>query len=157
MSVILAGIFLAGSLTGCSGSGNTEETVKNGDYQIISNATLGGEWHVYQLRLDIPVNGEFDIDFLGLDPGDQVDGYFYVEKNEGITLEIDAGTNQIYEYVPNDADTTLGSDRFSFTATEAAGTAYVMLFGNSGEKSIEVMVEIVFPLSAQLRGPLELQ
>lgn len=153
--LILALVSTAALLPAC-GSGNTAEK-PSGKYEILRKTTLGNAWQMYQFRLDIESGGEFDIDLLDLGEGDRVDGYFYPEKGSGAALQIRAGNTPIYQ--SNPAGGVVGgavSDRFSFTATQPRGNAYVLLFSNAGtEKTISVFVEIIYPSTASIRGPLD--
>jgi len=136
--------------------GDKETSAPTGKYEIIRRAVLGGKWQMYQFRLKLPLNGEFDIDLLDLMEGDRVDGYFYPEKSTGVSLEITAGTNMIYSSMPSNGGTSY--DRFSFSASQPSGMAYVLLFKNVGtDKEISVFVEVIYPATARIRGPLDLK
>jgi hypothetical protein len=142
------------AFSGCSGNSKSNPT---GKYEILRNAILGSSWQMYQFRLKIEPSGEFDIDLLDLVPGDKVDGYFYMESGTATTLEISVGSNVIYkvEQPANPAPDSVLSERFSFSAQQPLGTAYVLKFTNSGtEKDISVFLEIIYPVNAKIRGPL---
>lgn len=141
---------------GCSGNSKTNPT---GKYEILRSAVLGSTWQMYQFRLKLDPNGEFDIDLLDLVPGDKVDGYFYMESGNTAALEIIAGSSTVYKI--ESANTPAGStisDRFSFTVSQPLGAAHVLKFTNSGtEKNITVFVEIIYPVTAKIRGPLDIK
>jgi hypothetical protein len=142
-------------LPSCS-RGTEEPSAPRGKYEILRKAILEGKWQMYQLKLELPLNGEFDIDFIDLAEGDRVDGYFYPGKGTGISLEIRAGTAVVYRSEQSTGDTD--SARFSFSASQPAGTAYVLLFKNVGtDKEIVVLVELIYPVTARIRGPLDLK
>ena len=149
MTMLLA----LGLLAGC-GSKSNASTTPTGTFKIIRKATLNTKWQMYQVELDIPVNGAFDIDLLNMANNDKADGYFYQEKGSGAALTIAAGSEQIY----NSAATTgVTSDRFSFTASLPLGTAYVLNFKNTGSDTTTVFVEVIYPATALIRGPLDVK
>lgn len=155
--LILALVLTAVLLPACGGADTADKP--SGKYQILRKTALGANWQMYQFRLDIESGGQFDIDLLNLGEGDRVDGYFYPEKGSGAALQINAGTTTIYQ--SNPADGAVGvaaSDRFSFTASQPRGTAYVLLFSNAGtEKTVSVFVELIYPSTAFIRGPLDVK
>lgn len=152
----LALIIALTMLAGCSGGSKETPT---GKYEILRKAVLGGKWQMYQFRLKLGAGGAFDIDLLDLVAGDKVDGYFYPETENGATMEITAGASVIYKIEPASipAGSTL-SDRFSFTVNQPLGTAYVLKFTNNGtEKTVNVFVEIIYPTTGKIRGPLNVK
>jgi hypothetical protein len=149
MSLVMA----LGLLAGCS-SKSTASTTPTGTFKIIRKATLNTKWQMYQFELNIPVNGAFDIDLLGMANSDKADGYFYQEKGSASTLTITAGSTIIY----NSAATAgVTSDRFSFSATLPLGNAYVLNFRNTGSDATTVFVEVIYPATANIRGPLDVK
>ncbi len=150
-------VLVAAVSVGCSGNGSKNTTPK-GKYEILRKAVLGNTWQMYQIRVTLESGSDFDIDLLDLGGTDKVDGYFYPEKGVGASLEISAGTNILYK-----ADTTtvaLGgtlSDRFSFTANQPTGTAYVIAFHNGGTDTVNIFVELIFPKTGSIRGPIDLK
>jgi hypothetical protein len=141
-------------MVGCSG----DSKPSTGKYEILRSAVLGSNWQMYQFRLKMDPGGEFDIDLLDLVPGDKIDGYFFVESGTSATLEIIAGSTTVYkiESTNTPAGKTI-SDRFSVTASQPLGTAHLLKFTNNGtEKGISVFVEIIYPVSAKIRGPLDI-
>jgi len=152
----LALILMLTMISGCSGS--SEET-HTGKYEILRKAVLGGNWQMYQFRLKLEPGSGFDIDLLDLVAGDKVDGYFYPETESGANVEITAGANVIFkkEATIIVAGSTM-SDRFSFVASQPLGTAYVLKFTNSDtEKTVTLFVELIYPTSGKMRGPLDVK
>lgn len=150
--VILTVILLAG----CT---STAKSATTGKYEILRSEVLGGKWQMYQFRIHLESGAAFDIDLLNLVANDKVDGYFYPERGSGASLEIKAGAATIYKADPAGmpAGSTL-SDRFSFTANQPVGTAYVLDFRNAGsEKTVTIFVELVYPTTASIRGPLDVK
>ena len=152
----LAFIMVLTMFAGCSGGSKETPT---GKYEILRKAVLGGKWQMYQFKLKMEPGSEFDIDLLDLVVGDKVDGYFYPETESGATVEITAGASVIYKLEPASipAGGTM-SDRFSFTVNQPLGTAYVLKFTNNGtEKNASVFLEIIYPTTAKIRGPLDVK
>jgi hypothetical protein len=152
----LAFIIVLTMFAGCSGGSKETPT---GKYEILRKAVLGGKWQMYQFRLKMEPGSAFDIDLLDLVIGDKVDGYFYPETENGATVEITAGASVIYKIEPTSipAGSTL-SDRFSFVVSQPLGTAYVLNFTNNGtEKTVSVFVEIIYPTTGKIRGPLDVK
>jgi hypothetical protein len=152
----LALVIVLTMFAGCSGGSKETPT---GKYEILRKAVLGGKWQMYQFRLKLEPGSGFDIDLLDLVVGDKVDGYFYPETEAGANMEITAGENIIFKIEP--ANVTAGStmsDRFSFVASQPFGTAYVLKFSNSGtEKTVSVLVEVIYPTTGKIRGPLDVK
>jgi len=139
-------------LAGCS---STSKSTNLGKYEILRKAVLGGKWQMYQIRITLDSGSDFDIDLLNLANNDKVDGYFYPENGSGGTLEITAGTNVLYKTEVAVAAGTI-SDRFSFTASQPVGTAYVLKLHNGGtEKSVAVFLELIYPNTGSIRGPID--
>ena len=150
----IAVLLVLGLLSGCSQTSNTSgPTTLTGNYKIVRKATLGANWQMYQFELTLPSNGNFDIDFVGLAQGDKVDGFFYTENGSGVSAGITAGTNSLYSSSTSSSGNN--SDRFSFSAGQPEGTAYALLFKNAGtDNEITVFVEVIYPVTASIRGPL---
>jgi len=152
----LALIIVLTMFAGCSGG---SESTNTGKYETLRGAVLGGKWQMYQFRLKLEPGSAFDIDLLELVPGDRVEGYFYPETGSGATVEVIAGSSVIYKTEPAGvpAGSTM-SDRFSFVVDQPLGTAHVLKFTNSGtEKTASVFVEIIYPTTAEIRGPLDVK
>jgi len=142
-------------LTLLVGFSSTSKASNLGKYEILRKATLGGKWQMYQLQITLESGKDFDIDLLDLANNDKVDGYFYPEKGSGGTLTITAGTQVLYQTEGTVTAGTL-SDRFSFTASQPAGTAYVLKLHNGGtEKSVSIFLELIYPNTGNIRGPID--
>lgn len=141
-------------LAGCS---STSKSTNLGKLEILRKAVLGGKWQMYQVRITLDSGSDFDIDLLDLANNDKVDGYFYPEKGSGATLEITAGATVIYKTEGTVTGGTL-SDRFSFNATQPVGTAYVLKLHNGGtDKSVSVFLEVIYPSTGNIRGPIDVK
>ena len=151
--VILAGV--VGSLSACGGN---PRTAAQGKYQIERKAVLSNNWQMYQLHLTLAPGSELSLNLLNLAGTDKVDGYFYPEKGTGVSLEITAGLTNIYK--ADAAALALGgslSDRFSFTATQTVGTAYILKFRNAGSETVTEFVELIYPKTGSLGVPIDLK
>jgi hypothetical protein len=154
--LLLTLIIVLTMVVGCSGNSKSTRT---GKYEILRKAVLSGKWQMYQFRLKLESGSEFDIDLLDLIAGDKVDGYFYLETETGANVEITAGAEVIFKIEPASiaAGNTM-SDRFSFVASQPLGTAYVLKFTNSGtEKTASIFVEIIYPTTVKIRGPIDVK
>ena len=157
--IIALGLVLMIMLTMFTGCSNDSEEAHTGKYEVLGEAVLSGKWQMYQFRLELEPGSQFDIDLLDLVIGDKVDGYFYPETEVPANMEITAGENIIFKIEP--ADATAGgivSDRFSFVVNQPFGTAYVLKFSNSdAEKNVSVFVEVIYPATGKIRGPLNVK
>ena len=152
LGIGLAILLVASVLAGCS---STSTSTNLGKYEILRKATLGGKWQMYQIRITLESGKDFDIDLLDLANNDKVDGYYYPETGSGGTLQITAGTQVLYQPAGTVTGGTL-SDRFSFTASQPAGTAYVLTFHNGGtDKSVSIFLELIYPTNGNIRGPID--
>ena len=141
---------------GCSGN---SESAHVGKHEILREAVLGHNWQMYQVRLKLEPGSYFDIDLRDMVQGDKVDGYFFLETGSTVTVDITSGANVIYHFesVNAIAGSTI-SDRFSFVTNLPLGTAHVLKFTNIGtEKNISVFLEIIYPVTAKIRGPLDVK
>jgi hypothetical protein len=151
--IILAALAVILILSGCSSSSSSKTSP--GKYTIVRNATLGSKWQMYQMELNLPASSSFDIDLLNLGGTDKVEGYFYTEKGTAPSLDITAATNVLYQSAATSNGTT--SDRFAFAATQPFGTAYILNFKNVGSDKLTIFLELIYPNTASLRGPIDLK
>jgi hypothetical protein len=152
----LVALLMLTVFAGCSGN---SESAHVGKHEILRDAVLGNNWQMYQVRLKLDPGSYFDIDLRDMVPGDKVDGYFFVEIGSTVTVDITSGANVIYHFesVNAIAGSTI-SDRFSFVTNLPLGTAHVLKFANSGtEKNISVFLEVIYPVTAKIRGPLDVK
>ena len=152
----LVALLMLTVFAGCSGN---SESAHVGKHEILREAVLGHNWQMYQVRLKLEPGSYFDIDLRDMAPGDKVDGYFFLETGSTVNVEITSGANVIYRFdsVNVIAGDTV-SDRFSFVNNQPLGTAHVLKFTNIGtEKNISVFLEIIYPVTAKIRGPLDVK
>jgi len=118
--------------------------------KIEKSVELGDTWQMKQLSFRVNAGQEVAI-LLKLSDGDKVDGFFYLEKGDTVDFRITAKT-QLYR---SDA-----ANRFSFTASQARGDTYTLLFRNTaeedeGQKSITIFLEVIYPLKGEIYVPVE--
>lgn len=150
--VIVVVVMLLLLIAGCSGTGGSSAPAS---YEILKKTELASKWRVYQVRLEIPAGAEFPF-LLKLADGDKVDGYFNLEA--GVNLEFSiSGSSQLYKSaVQGVASGKTVSDRFSFTASQAQGSTYVLIFRNGDKKErASVLLEVIYPISGAIFVPLE--
>jgi hypothetical protein len=142
------------ALLGCSEiSGLTGSSSTKGP-DIVRRAELVGKWQMDQTRIHVGA-GEESLVLLRLAYGDEVEGYFYLEKGEDIEFKI-TGNTQIYEAKPasiTDSGKTT-SDRFSFVASQEQGTTYTLSFRNPTESEVTVFLELIYPIMGSLFFPI---
>jgi hypothetical protein len=147
-------ILLLSLLLGCSGS-TSEAAV--GKHKIVRETVLNDRWQMYQLEFTLKADEEFDV-LLTLADGDTVDGYFYPEKDNGLVFRITADGTVIYGPETTAAAGSTTSDRFSFTATQAQGSTYIINLKNTvADSSTITFVELIYPVTGSIYIPLEAQ
>ena len=142
------------ALLGCSGlSGITSSSSSKGP-DIVRRAELVGKWQMDQTRVRVSA-GEESLVLLRLAYGDEVEGYFYLEKGDDIDFKI-TGNTLIYETQPPTATgvTKTSSDRFSFIAVKDQGTTYTFSFYNPTENDETVFLELIYPITGSLFFPI---
>jgi len=128
----------------------TQETTQTqSNLQILKSVKLGAKWELKQLRFDLGAGDEVAI-LLKLAQGDEVDGYFYLEKGESIDFRI-TGKTLLFS-----SET---QDRFSFVAEQAQGETYTLTFRNTEEgdqpAKVTVFLEVIYPVDGSLYVPVE--
>lgn len=142
--------------TGCSVISQATSTSAQTAPEIVRKAEIGSEWAMNQMQLDIGAGQELPV-LLRLEDGDEVDGYFYLEKGDGVEFTI-SGDATIYQSPAGG----VASDRFFFVATRAQGTTYTLSFRNTGDdddskKKVTIFLEIIYPVSGSVFIPVEIK
>jgi len=116
--------------------------------KILKAVELGSEWEMKQIIFDVGADGEVAI-LLKLSDGDEVDGYFYLEKGDAIDFRITGKTLLFKSEV---------QDRFSFIANQDQGDTYTLAFRNTADDSkdkITVFLEVIYPVGGSVYVPVE--
>ena len=148
--LIIAVLFSIVVLPACS-SANT--TTLPASVSIIREAEITSGWAVKQM--EISLESETQI-VLILSSGDKVDGYFYCVSGDNVTFSI-SGNSAIYTSAGQAQG--VDSDRFSFTASQAQGIAYILTL-NPVKKSAQdsaaatVFFDIIYPASGEISMPI---
>ncbi len=144
-------------VSGCSTGGTaTVTTTEPANMDVIQQFEISGQWTVTQVRINL-VSGVPIL--LTLNPGDTVEGYFYLEKGTDIGFKV-SGKSLIYQAVsPAGTSGNITSGRFSFTASEVQGIAYTLTFTPSatvtGKKVTPVIfLELIYPKTGELFNPM---
>lgn len=143
-------------VAGCS-SGDTPATTTTqpANVDMLRRAEIGGQWSVVQLRINLVSGIPL---MLKLNPGESVEGYFYLEKGIDVDFAV-SGKTAIYQSVsPYGVSGNITSDRFSFVASDTQGIAYTLTFTPviTDSKSVTpvVFMEIIMPKDVQLFNPM---
>lgn len=153
--VVIAVILLALLLpfSGCEEISELTQEVSTsssqGNLKIVKAVELGNAWHMKQINFKVGAGQELAI-LLKLSDGAKVDGFFYLESGDTLDFRI-TGKSQFYR--------STEADRFSFTASQAQGDTYNLLFRNTAEedeskKSITVFLEVIYPLKGEIYVPV---
>ena len=125
------------------------ETSSPTNLKILKAVELGSEWEMKQIIFDVGADGEVAI-LLKLSDGDEVDGYFYLEKGDAIDFRI-TGKTLLFE--------SEVQDRFSFTANQDQGDTYTLAFRNTADddqkEKITVFLEVIYPIGGSVYVPVE--
>jgi hypothetical protein len=146
IAVLLSVVGLLGCTTTNGGSSTPPASVK-----IVREAQITSGWSVK--HMEISLESETHI-ILTLAAGDRVDGYFYRMSGDNVTFSI-SGNSLIYISAGQGVD----SDRFSFTASQVQGIAYIIKLTpikKSDQKSAQATVffEIIYPVAGEISMPI---
>jgi hypothetical protein len=140
--MIILALLLA---TGCDQISNLGGGTTTEGPDIVRQADLGDNWQMAQMRVSVPAGDENSV-LLKVKLGDEVDGYYYLEKGDDIRFEL-IGDSVLYQ-----SPTT--SDRFTFIVPETVVTTYTLTFSNPTEREEIVFLEVIFPIDADLFFPI---
>jgi hypothetical protein len=152
--IILMALSLIAVL-GCVLTSKTTNAPGPANIKKVREAQINKAWSVKQMEIEL--EDEIPLTLI-LKNGDKVDGYFYVEKGDNIGFNV-SGNSLIYTSKPPDAETkSITSDRFSFTASQAQGIAYILTLSTSANATGEhgkatVFMEIIYPSTGSLSIP----
>ena len=124
------------------------ETSSPTNLKILKAVELGSEWEMKQIIFDVGADGEVAI-LLKLSDGDEVDGYFYLEKGDAIDFRI-TGKTLLFE--------SEAQDRFSFIANQDQGDTYTLAFRNTADdpkEKITIFLEVIYPVGGSVYVPVE--
>jgi hypothetical protein len=156
-ALVILSLLATMMLFGCRGKTNVTTTPVR-KYEIVKVTEIidskGAKWEIYQIRLQLEGDAIFTVD-LNLTDGDKVDCWYKLEKSPSggsIDFQVKAGGEVIYTSAVTGAN-GIGStsDRFGFTAAQAYGTSYRLIFHNklTGKDSREtIFTEIIYPANA---------
>jgi len=157
LSILIGSLLATMMLTGCTGQ-TTTSTTPTRVYSIVKTTEItdlqGVKWEDYQLRLTLQGGGTFPID-LNLAAGNVVSCWYTTEKpasGGSVVFQIEAGNSVIYPTGGTGAGAAGNtSDKLTFTASQANGTSYRLVFHNnlSDINSKEtIYTEINYPANA---------
>lgn len=118
--------------------------------KILKAVELGSEWELKQMSFEVAADDEVAI-LLKLSDGDEVDGYFYLEKGDDIDFRI-TGKTLLYQ--------SSVQDRFSFVANQDQGDTYNLTFHNPADDDdqqakVTVFLEVIYPIDGSVYVPVE--
>lgn len=152
MKILLTAIIVLSLIAtlGCSQISDLTDTLSSENPEVLRTAELGSGWQMNQMSIKLEAGEELSV-LLKLASGDQVDGYFYLEK--GSEVEFDITGNSLL-YTSAGTPDGISSDRFSFIASQAQGTTYTLTFSNSSGAAT-VFLEVIFPVTGLIFIPVD--
>ncbi len=152
MKKILAAIILLSLLLAAVGCNQTAAQ-PTASSTIVKTVELADKWQMNQMRLEVKSDDELQL-LLKLAPGDQADGYFYLEKGKSANFSI-SGSSLLYTSQSPQPYGQITSDRFTFTASQAQGTTYTLAFQNSTDSPITLFLELIYPTTGSVYAPVK--
>ncbi len=151
IAVILLTLLI--SFSGCEEISDLTQGVSTSTSQanlkIVKSVELGSAWQMKQISFRVGAGQKVEI-LLKLADGDKADGFFYLERGDTVDFRI-TGKSQLYR--------STEGDRFSFSASQAQGDTYTLLFRNTADEdegqSITVLLEVIYPLRGEIYVPVE--
>ena len=151
-------ILLFAGLTSCNGGVNTAvqtTATPAADVDTVRQALISNQWEMSQIRINL--NSSIPV-LLKLNPGDRVDGFYFLEKGNNIDFQI-AGKSVIYQSISQSpGSANISSDRFSFIASDAQGIAYTLTFTpaekGSNKATPVVFLELIYPKAGEIFYPM---
>jgi hypothetical protein len=145
--LIIAVLLSLVGILGCSTTAGTAPASVN----IVREAQIASGWAFKQIEISLEAE---TLIILTLASGDKVDGYFYCVSGDNVTFSI-SGNSPIY----TSAGQGVNSDRFSFTATQAQGIAYILKLNpikssNKESTAATVFFEIIYPATGKISMPI---
>ena len=156
-ALLILSILTTSMLFGCAGK-SSSSTTPTRTYSIVKITHItdlqGVKWEDFQIRLTLEGGATFPID-LNLTAGNTVDCWYTTEKptsGGSVNFQVEAGTSVIYPTNTNgSAAAGNTSDRLSFTAAQANGTSYRLVFHNNLadiNSKETIYTEISYPANA---------
>jgi hypothetical protein len=155
MKKILAALILLSLLVVTVGCNQTSAQPKASSSvsTVVKTVELTDKWQMNQMRLEVKSNDELQL-LLKMAPGDQADGYFYLEKGKSANFSI-SGSSLLYSSQAPQLYGQITSDRFTFTASQSQGTTYTLAFQNSTDSSITLFLELIYPSTGSVYAPVK--
>jgi hypothetical protein len=137
ITLLLISLIVPLSFVGCIGQ-TTTVTTPTRSYSVVKATDVtdleGTKWQIYQLSMVLQGGGTFTID-MNLMPNAKVSCWYNTEQptsGGSVSFHIEAGDSIIYPLgTPSSADPGDTSDNLTFTASQADGSSYRLIFHNN--------------------------